>query len=162
MDNNNISSGVLIYVVLLVGLLVGFVYFGRVCIAKRRLLRDSKNPDFEACPPKYLQHLEDLQVVITRPRTVPATTTTPSSSPNRSSSPSAPAAALVRGEGYYIVTPRTHALSRTPSAGSAASGRSLTVVSPKLPQPSLSSTQQGAGGQQPHLPSYEELSPRQA
>ncbi|KAK3846887.1 MAG: hypothetical protein J3R72DRAFT_432642 [Linnemannia gamsii] len=120
------EAGGFIYVILVGAMLVALVYFGRVILSKRQeRLRRLKGPDFEANPPTYMSHVQDLQVVEAselhlqqqgqqdllqqqqfRPR---------STSSSNISVINAPAAALIRGNGhsadgdlvnYYLVTPR--------------------------------------------------------
>ncbi|KAF9184211.1 hypothetical protein BGZ51_003498 [Haplosporangium sp. Z 767] len=154
-DSNSIEfqSGGFIYVILLIGLLTGVIYFTRVCIAKRReRIRAMKDPDFDG-PPTYHHHLDDLQVIDARPRE-----TSPS---GQLVIPTAPASALIRGENYYIVTPRTH--SRTGSSASASSNRSRSATTTAR----VAGAGAGAdvslafGSEEPLPPPYEELSPRE-
>ncbi|CAO3565516.1 unnamed protein product [Mortierella alpina] len=122
------NSGGYLYMILLAGVLAGVIYFVRVCLTSRRArLRAPKDPDSEG-PPTYLHHLQDLQIIDARPRTTGAS--------GQLVVPSAPASALIRGENYYIVTPRTH--SRT---GSAASSLSR----PRSSAPATPGTGTGAG-----------------
>ncbi|KAF9324061.1 hypothetical protein BG006_000904 [Podila minutissima] len=76
-----------IYVVLVTALLAALIFFGRAALARRKeRLRALKDPDYESGPPTYNRHVQDLQVV---------------------EDLSVPETALVRGEHYYIITPRT-------------------------------------------------------
>ncbi|KAF9990226.1 hypothetical protein BGZ75_003118 [Mortierella antarctica] len=157
--NGAFNSGGYIYMILLAGVLTGVIYFARVCLAKRQARhRALKNPDFDG-PPTYLHHLQDLQVIDARPRTTAAS--------GQLVIPSAPASALIRGENYYIVTPRTH--SRTGSAASslsrprslaqgtsgagpgAGSPRNTTISAP------TTTTSSGAASVEPLPPAYEDL-----
>ncbi|KAG0198678.1 hypothetical protein BGX28_007889 [Mortierella sp. GBA30] len=104
------ASGGFIYIILVAGILTAIIYFTKVCLVKRQArLRSLKDPDFG--PPTYLHHFDDLQVIDARPRQTSVS--------GQLVVPSPPASALVRGENYYIVTPRTH--TRTGSSSSSAS-----------------------------------------
>ncbi|KAG0021771.1 hypothetical protein BGZ81_008799 [Podila clonocystis] len=81
------SSSGYIYIVLVIALLAALIFFGRAALLRRKeRLRALKDPDYESGPPTYNRHVQDLQVV---------------------EDLSIPETALVRGEHYYIVTPRT-------------------------------------------------------
>ncbi|KAF9949600.1 hypothetical protein BGZ72_008660 [Mortierella alpina] len=58
------TSGGYIYVILIVTFLVAIVYFGRVCLAKRRERKRLLKEDCEV-PPGYFSHLYDMQVFVT-------------------------------------------------------------------------------------------------
>ncbi|KAG0318374.1 hypothetical protein BGZ99_005720 [Dissophora globulifera] len=172
-STGGIDSGFFIYAVLLIGLMTAVVYFGRVCLAKRRLrLRARKDPDFEAGPPMYLQHLDDLQVIHAQPRDTSSPTPQNLYGTNRYSNPAlnSPATALIRGENYYIVTPRTHSRNGSAAAGWPLTNIPLATPSPATPSPATplhSSTTQAAsstltnGSEELPPPSYEDLSPRE-
>ncbi|KAI9240383.1 MAG: hypothetical protein BYD32DRAFT_408645 [Podila humilis] len=82
------SSNGYVVIVLLIALLLALVFFGRVALARRKeRLRALKDPDYESGPPTYNRHVQDLQVV---------------------EDLSVPESALVRGEHYYIITPRSN------------------------------------------------------
>ncbi|KAF9433390.1 hypothetical protein BGZ76_009535 [Entomortierella beljakovae] len=100
----NLDAGIFIYAVLIVSLIVATVYFARIFMAHRRhRQRALKDPDFEAGPPMYCYHVNDLPVddASTTQGIIAHTTY--------------PAAALVRGEDYYIVTPRVRIYSNSSS-----------------------------------------------
>ncbi|KAF9953491.1 hypothetical protein BGZ72_005379 [Mortierella alpina] len=180
-QNHAFTSGGYIYMVLLAGVLTGVIYFIRVCLVKRQARhRALKNPDFDG-PPTYLHHLQDLQIIDTRPRTTAAS--------GQLVIPSAPASALIRGENYYIVTPRTHSrtgsaassLSRprssapsgTPGTGAAGTGSALATASvvnaaaaplntttSVTPTATTTPTASGTASVEPLPPAYDDLGPR--
>ncbi|KAG0038744.1 hypothetical protein BGZ82_010983 [Podila clonocystis] len=86
-DANYDSNSGYIYIVLVIALLAALIFFGRTALVRRKeRLRALKDPDYESGPPTYNRHVQDLQVV---------------------EDLSVPETALVRGEHYYIITPRT-------------------------------------------------------
>ncbi|KAF9993342.1 hypothetical protein BGZ80_002491 [Entomortierella chlamydospora] len=120
---SSLEAGIIIYAVLAASIILALIYFGRVFMARRRQCqRVMKDPDFEAGPPMYNQHFNDIPVddqscsPSTSDRTVTRTTFPPS--------------ALIRDDDYYIVTPRARNDSNSPyphshsRSGSGASGRS--------------------------------------
>ncbi|CAO3573838.1 unnamed protein product [Mortierella alpina] len=94
------TSGGYIYLILVVTLLVAIVYFGRVCLAKRRerkrLLKEGCE---DAVPPGYFSHLYDMQVFVTNPGGVESShlsATEGGASTVAAVQPSAPVAAMTR------------------------------------------------------------------
>ncbi|KAF9093674.1 hypothetical protein BGX27_001576 [Mortierella sp. AM989] len=122
---SSIDAGIFIYAVLVVSIIVAAIYFGKVCMAHRRHRQQaSKDPDYEAGPPMYCQHFDDLPV---DDQSCDAST-----SNGIVTHTTFPVAAMVRGENYYIVTPRvriysnsssqSHPHSRSGSGASSSSG----------------------------------------
>ncbi|KAF9344374.1 hypothetical protein BGX26_004453 [Mortierella sp. AD094] len=162
---SSLDAGVFIYAVLAVSIIIALIYFGRVFMAHRRQrLRAMKDPDFEASPPMYSQHFDDIPV--------DDQSCNASTSNGIVAHTTFPASALVRGENYYIVTPRAriHSNSSHPyshsRSGSGASVRSASsrnsnnnvvpVDSPPAPYTSTDHLPMTQVGVRP--PAYEDLS----
>ncbi|KAI7832342.1 hypothetical protein BC939DRAFT_524618 [Gamsiella multidivaricata] len=182
----NLDSGIFIYAILVIAVLIAVVYFGRVCLAKRRYRRRAlKDSDYEVGPPMYLQHLDDLQVIDTPPPPrdlihPPSSSSAPSSASVGHSStpetfdPAAPGPALVRGENFCFVTSLPHSHSRTESAASGpvatatVAAAALVTAAPITPAPVRAASAAvagtvtgGFGEEEPQPPAYEDLSPRE-
>ncbi|KAG9326414.1 hypothetical protein KVV02_008034 [Mortierella alpina] len=92
------TSGGYIYVILIVTFLVAIIYFGRVCLAKRREKKRLLKEDCEV-PPGYLSHLYDMQVFVSNHAGVESSHPGPSgegASTVTLDQPSVPPAALTR------------------------------------------------------------------
>ncbi|KAF9572483.1 hypothetical protein EC968_009869 [Mortierella alpina] len=92
------TSGGYIYVILIVTFLVAIIYFGRVCLAKRREKKRLLKEDCEV-PPGYFSHLYDMQVFVTNHAGVEVSHPGPTgdgASPVALDQPSVPPAALTR------------------------------------------------------------------
>ncbi|KAG0240289.1 hypothetical protein B0O80DRAFT_484843 [Mortierella sp. GBAus27b] len=107
----------IIYVAVGMVAFIALVFYGRRCFMGRR----RKNQDLEANPPLY-DYSTDYHVSDVK-------------SPNGPGTPPAiatPATAMVRGEGYFIVTPRTHSRAGSiNSSGSSTRSRSNSDASNK-------------------------------
>ncbi|KAF9583754.1 hypothetical protein BGW38_008650 [Lunasporangiospora selenospora] len=156
--------------VLCIAFLIGIVYFSKVVISRRRDRRLSKNSDIEG-PPTYFSHLQDLQVHVdpNRPRVF-------TNCGGRLVPVQSPTPAVIRGETFYIATPRTH--SRSGSTVSIRTGDSFAApprntttqgtttlamsgisnATPIIPSNLSVSTTSMSSEAQP--PAYEDLSPR--
>ncbi|KAF8955277.1 hypothetical protein BGZ46_002682 [Entomortierella lignicola] len=100
---SGMDTAVFIYAVLVVSTCIALFYFARTFLAHRRnRQRILKSPVFEVSPPTYFQHFDDIPV--------------DDQSCNASTNgivthTTFPASALVRGENYYVVTPRVRVYS---------------------------------------------------
>jgi len=177
MDSNvdghlsGIDSGIFIYAVLVIGVVVAVIYFVRVALAHRRLRQRSLKSDFEADPPMYCNHLNDLPVV--DDESCHSSTSSPPSSGTVTHT-AFPASALIRGESYYMITPRvrvhpsspshpypshSHSGSATASAGLSTDGNSIPPSSAPAPYTSTDQLVFTPAGVEP--PGYNELSARE-
>ncbi|KAF9165206.1 hypothetical protein BGX21_007956 [Mortierella sp. AD011] len=120
---SSLDAGIIIYAILAASIIIALIYFGRVFVARRRLRqRVMKDPDFEAGPPMYNQHFNDIPV--------DDQSCSPPTSDGTVTRTTFPPSALIRDNNYYIVTPRARNDSNSPHpyshsrSGSGASERS--------------------------------------
>ncbi|KAF9901118.1 hypothetical protein BX616_002372 [Lobosporangium transversale] len=124
-QTTSFDSNVFIYATLFIGFLVAVIYFSRVVLVKRKYRRQAtKNFDYESCPPMYLNHLQDLQVFGARSGILQEhrvgvgaeAGTGVGLGQATATGPIVPSNVLIRGEGYYFITPRTHSITGSATA----------------------------------------------